>query len=322
MVAIAPARARRPGVDRPTIPEPTAGRARRVPVLRGARGPDAAGDVRRRSARSRAGHARAGRCASSRTSTRRSSSRRSSCTPRGTRARSPSWRRTRSKPSRRPGTRAAQAASADGFAYVQVVLNEGRVAGSSLPHSHSQLVWLREPPPAVLEELPRLERGGCGVCDVLREERLEIALRGDVVALAAPAGRAPYELVIAPSRAHRRAERGGPRRRGAPPSRCDPPATRRRGPGPAQRLAAHRRALAPRARAASDRLRRPRARRRDLRQLAAPGGGRAAPQGVGSASGLPFSSRKRRAASIAAPRFRPLSLACLISITVSTASMS
>ena len=32
--------------------------------------------------------------------------------------------------------------------------------------------------------------------------------------------------------------------------------------------------------------------------------------------------RKRRAASIAAPRFRPLSLACLISITVSTASMS
>ena len=35
-VAIAPARARRPGVDHPTIPEPTAGRARRVPVLRGA----------------------------------------------------------------------------------------------------------------------------------------------------------------------------------------------------------------------------------------------------------------------------------------------
>jgi UDPglucose--hexose-1-phosphate uridylyltransferase len=93
-----------------------------------------------------------------------------------------------------------QAASADGFAYVQIVLNEGRVAGSSLPHSHSQLFWLREPPPAVVEELPRLEQGRCGVCDVLREEGLEIALRGDVVALATPAGRAPYELVIAPSR--------------------------------------------------------------------------------------------------------------------------
>ena len=92
-----------------------------------------------------------------------------------------------------------QAASAEGFGYVQVVLNEGRAAGSSLPHSHSQLFWLREPPPTVLEELPRLEPGRCGVCHILREEGLEIALRGDVIALATPAGRAPYELVIAPT---------------------------------------------------------------------------------------------------------------------------
>jgi UDPglucose--hexose-1-phosphate uridylyltransferase len=91
-----------------------------------------------------------------------------------------------------------RAAQAEGFAYVQVVLNEGRAAGSSLPHSHSQLFWLREPPPAVLEELPRLQDGSCGLCEVLRQERLEIALRGDVTAFAAPAGRAPYELVLAP----------------------------------------------------------------------------------------------------------------------------
>ena len=91
-----------------------------------------------------------------------------------------------------------RAAQAEGFAYVLSALNEGRAAGSSLPHSHSQLFWLREPPPAVLEELPRLEQGRCGVCNVLREEGLEIALRGDVTMLAAPAGRAPYELVIAP----------------------------------------------------------------------------------------------------------------------------
>jgi UDPglucose--hexose-1-phosphate uridylyltransferase len=93
-----------------------------------------------------------------------------------------------------------QAAQAEGFAYVLSALNEGRAAGSSLPHSHSQLFWLREPPPAVLEELPRLQQGRCGVCEVLRAEGLEIALRGNVVALAAPTGRAPYELVIAPSR--------------------------------------------------------------------------------------------------------------------------
>jgi len=91
-----------------------------------------------------------------------------------------------------------EAARAEGFSYVQVVLNEGRAAGSSLPHSHSQLFWLREPPPAVLDELPRLQVCGCGVCEILREESLEIALHGDVVMHAASAGRAPYELVIAP----------------------------------------------------------------------------------------------------------------------------
>ena len=91
-----------------------------------------------------------------------------------------------------------QAAQAEGFAYVLGAFNEGRVAGSSLPHSHSQLFWLREPPPAVQEELPRLQQGHCGVCEVLRHDGLEIALRGDVTVLASPAGRAPYELVIAP----------------------------------------------------------------------------------------------------------------------------
>jgi UDPglucose--hexose-1-phosphate uridylyltransferase len=90
------------------------------------------------------------------------------------------------------------AAEAEGFPYVQVVLNEGRTAGSSLPHSHSQLFWLREPPPAVEEVLPRLREGSCGVCAVLRHETVEVAMRGEVVTLAAPAGRAPYELVIAP----------------------------------------------------------------------------------------------------------------------------
>jgi UDPglucose--hexose-1-phosphate uridylyltransferase len=91
-----------------------------------------------------------------------------------------------------------ETARAEGFAYVQFVLNQGRQAGASLPHSHTQLFWLREPPPAVLEELPRLEAGRCGLCEVLHEDKLEIALRGDVALQAAPAGRAPYELLIAP----------------------------------------------------------------------------------------------------------------------------
>jgi UDPglucose--hexose-1-phosphate uridylyltransferase len=42
----------------------------------------------------------------------------------------------------------------EGFPYVHALINEGRAAGSSLPHSHSQLVWLREPPPAAAVERP------------------------------------------------------------------------------------------------------------------------------------------------------------------------
>jgi UDPglucose--hexose-1-phosphate uridylyltransferase len=71
--------------------------------------------------------------------------------------------------------------------YVHALVNEGREAGSSLPHSHSQLVWLPEAPPN--HGRPRgdtiLEEGG--------------------VAVSCPwASRLPYETVIAPVQA------GGP----------------------------------------------------------------------------------------------------------------
>jgi UDPglucose--hexose-1-phosphate uridylyltransferase len=66
-------------------------------------------------------------------------------------------------------------------------LNEGRDAGASLPHSHSQLAWLPAPPPVVAGErglpevLPVLERDG-------------------VTAGCPLASRVPYEVLIAPSR--------------------------------------------------------------------------------------------------------------------------
>jgi UDPglucose--hexose-1-phosphate uridylyltransferase len=65
--------------------------------------------------------------------------------------------------------------------HVHALVNEGRDAGSSLPHSHSQLVWLPEPPPSRVR--PRLEQ--------FREE-------GDLVAGCPWASRLPYETVIAP----------------------------------------------------------------------------------------------------------------------------
>lgn len=87
----------------------------------------------------------------------------------------------------------ADAGRESGFDYVQALINEGRLAGSSLAHSHSQLVYLREPPPIAHAEL---EQEDCGVCEVLRSSAL-VAEENGVKAVAHAAGRLPYELLIA-----------------------------------------------------------------------------------------------------------------------------
>ena len=89
------------------------------------------------------------------------------------------------------------AGAEDGFPYVHAMINEGRFAGASLAHSHSQLVWLREPPPAVAREAT----ADCAVCRLVANEELAIADRGEIAAVCHPAGRAPFELLIA-SRPH------------------------------------------------------------------------------------------------------------------------
>ena len=66
--------------------------------------------------------------------------------------------------------------------YVQVLVNEGRQAGASLPHAHSQLVWLADPPPSRVR--PRLE---------------PFATESGLVAGCPWASRVPYETVIAPA---------------------------------------------------------------------------------------------------------------------------
>ncbi len=86
----------------------------------------------------------------------------------------------------------ARAAENREIGYLHALVNEGRAAGASLPHSHSQLVWLREQPPAVTGE--RAEAlAGLLACDDLR-----VGERDGVVAMAHPAGRGQYELLIAP----------------------------------------------------------------------------------------------------------------------------
>ena len=71
---------------------------------------------------------------------------------------------------------------------VFAIVNEGHAAGASLPHSHSQLAWLPGPPPALLAER------GLPEGEVILE-------RDGLVATCPRASRVPYEVQIAPLRA-------------------------------------------------------------------------------------------------------------------------
>jgi UDPglucose--hexose-1-phosphate uridylyltransferase len=77
-------------------------------------------------------------------------------------------------------------------------INEGRAAGASLQHSHSQLVWLDAEPPVAQAE----RRVACRICAYLRQELADgsrmVEQRDGLVLLCPYAGRAPYECLIAP----------------------------------------------------------------------------------------------------------------------------
>jgi UDPglucose--hexose-1-phosphate uridylyltransferase len=80
-----------------------------------------------------------------------------------------------------------------------VGINEGRAAGASLLHSHSQLVWLDAEPP-----ITQAERGdGCRLCEYLELERGEVTRvvedRDGLVLLCPYASRSPFECLIAPA---------------------------------------------------------------------------------------------------------------------------
>ena len=93
----------------------------------------------------------------------------------------------------------AAAAHEEGFPYLHALVNEGREAGASLPHVHAQLLWLRGAPPEVEREAPNLRAGSCALCAL---DAPLVAEDGGIALWAAPAPRAPYELLVAP-RAHR-----------------------------------------------------------------------------------------------------------------------
>jgi UDPglucose--hexose-1-phosphate uridylyltransferase len=87
-----------------------------------------------------------------------------------------------------------------GRGYLHALLNEGREAGASLTHTHTQLALMPHVPPAVaLEDDAR----DCAVCAHVAAERGAgvrlVTERDGLILLAAYGGRLPYELLIAPA---------------------------------------------------------------------------------------------------------------------------
>jgi UDPglucose--hexose-1-phosphate uridylyltransferase len=80
-----------------------------------------------------------------------------------------------------------QRRAADVPGHVYAFVNEGREAGSSLPHTHSQLAWLSVPPP-----LPAAETG-------LSLDGPVVLERDGLVVQCPTASRVPYEVLIAPA---------------------------------------------------------------------------------------------------------------------------
>ena len=109
---------------------------------------------------------------------------------------------------------------AEASEYVHLIVNEGREAGASLPHTHAQLYALAFVPAAVARERERFtawyERteGRNLLEDLLQEEvRLRervIAVDSDAVALCPYAARVPFQVQIVPRRPRARFDDDGP----------------------------------------------------------------------------------------------------------------
>jgi UDPglucose--hexose-1-phosphate uridylyltransferase len=105
-------------------------------------------------------------------------------------------------------------------AYVQLIVNERREAGASLPHTHAQLYALDFVPAAVARERERAAAyttrtmGQSLLGDVIADEvRLReriVAIDDEAVLLAPYASRLPFQLMLAPRQPRARFEDDGP----------------------------------------------------------------------------------------------------------------
>jgi UDPglucose--hexose-1-phosphate uridylyltransferase len=108
----------------------------------------------------------------------------------------------------------------DGASYVHVIVNEGREAGASLPHTHAQLYALPFVPSTVARERERFtaysERThGRNLLEDLLQEEVRLRERlvdydSEAVAICPFAARVPYQLQIVPRAPRARFEDAGP----------------------------------------------------------------------------------------------------------------
>src|SRR6185437_10088245 len=103
--------------------------------------------------------------------------------------------------------------------YRHLIVNEGRDAGASLPHTHAQLYALDFVPAAIARERERFTAyavrtmGGNLLGDLVQEEvrRREriVAIDDEAVLMAPYASRHPFQLLLAPRRPQARFEDDG-----------------------------------------------------------------------------------------------------------------
>jgi UDPglucose--hexose-1-phosphate uridylyltransferase len=98
------------------------------------------------------------------------------------------------------------------FGAVLVIVNQGRTAGASLEHPHSQVFATAGRPDRVQAELDRLTGADCAACATVAAERdgpRLVASTGDLLVLCPWASAAPFEALLLPADHRPRFDQGG-----------------------------------------------------------------------------------------------------------------
>jgi UDPglucose--hexose-1-phosphate uridylyltransferase len=99
------------------------------------------------------------------------------------------------------------------FGAVLVIVNQGRTAGASLEHPHSQVFATAGRPDRVQAELDRLGGDACAACATVAAERdgpRLVGQTGELLTICPWASAAPFEALLLPAAHRPRFEEGGP----------------------------------------------------------------------------------------------------------------